>query len=124
MKNKNRQEIKNESNIEEGIGWILRIGVAIAVIIMFVGVLLFFINQNTGYGKTIPVNLVLLIKGLEELKAGAWIMIGIFILILTPTIRVFASIFAFLIVKDYLYTAITGLVFCILLFAAFIGLKG
>lgn len=97
MKNENRQEIKNESNIEEGIGWILRIGVAIAVIIMFVGVLLFFINQNTGYGKTIPVNLVLLIKGLEELKAGAWIMIGIFILILTPTIRVFASIFAFLI---------------------------
>ncbi|MDN6968723.1 DUF1634 domain-containing protein [Oenococcus sp. UCMA 17063] len=124
MENENKQEIKNESKIEEGIGWILRIGVAIAVIIMLVGVILLFIHGNTGYKNAIPVNLTLLIKGLKELKAGAWIMIGVFILILTPTIRVFASIFAFLLVKDYLYTAITGLVFCILLFAAFIGLKG
>lgn len=119
-----KKEITNERKIERGIGWILRIGVFLAVIIMLVGVILLLIHGNTGYSKTIPTDLGQLMTGLFTGKAAAWLMIGIFVLILTPTIRVFASIFAFLAAKDFLYVSITTLVFAILLFAAFIGLRG
>ncbi|MFT8469990.1 MAG: DUF1634 domain-containing protein [Oenococcus sp.] len=119
-----KQEITNERKIENGIGWILRVGVFCAVIVMAVGVILLLLHGNTGYGKNIPTDLGPLIAGLISGKAAAWLMLGIFILILTPTIRVFASIFAFLAAKDFLYVGITTLVFIILLFAAFIGLQG
>ncbi|MCV3296222.1 DUF1634 domain-containing protein [Oenococcus kitaharae] len=119
-----KQEITNERKIENGIGWILRVGVFFAVIVMSVGVILLLLHGNTGYGKNIPTDLDPLIAGLISGKAAAWLMMGIFILILTPTIRVFASIFAFLAAKDFLYVGITTLVFIILLFAAFIGLQG
>ncbi|MFT8324040.1 DUF1634 domain-containing protein [Oenococcus sicerae] len=120
---KNNQKITNETQIETAIGWLLRVGVFAAVTVMLIGIILFFLHGNTGYGQTIPSDLSVLFKGIIALKAGAWIMLGIFILILTPTIRVFASIFAFLAVKDHLYAGITTLVFLILLLAAFIGLQ-
>lgn len=116
-------EKKNETQIEKTIGWILRIGVFISIVIMLIGVIIFFVKGNDGYPNKIPSNLLSLFNGLLQAKAAAWMMIGIFVLILTPAIRVFASIFAFLFEKDYLYTTITTIVFLILVFAAIIGLS-
>jgi uncharacterized membrane protein len=50
-------------------------------------------------------------------------MIGLFLLILTPVLRVAASVFSFLKEKDYLYTWITLLVLLILLLSVFFEIR-
>ncbi|MBA1393641.1 DUF1634 domain-containing protein, partial [Lactobacillus sp. XV13L] len=49
------------------------------------------------------------------------LMLGIFLLILTPVLRVVVSIYAFLKEKDYLYVYITTFVLIILAFAMIAG---
>lgn len=123
MKTSNNQHtnsLKSTEHIEKIIGVIMRIGVSIAAIVLIAGIILALFKNNEVLDMesiTIPYLLKLSIHG----NAYAIMMIGIFLLILTPIIRVIASIVLFAYEKDKLYTAITTLVLIILLMSFFIG---
>ncbi|MDT2634735.1 DUF1634 domain-containing protein [Enterococcus dongliensis] len=105
--------------IERSIGYILRIGVIVSAVIILISMFLVFFQTNSSQT---PQNLSQIIQGLFQLKGDAFILLGLFCLILTPILRVVVSIFAFAKEKDYLYVAITVIVLLILLIGMGLGL--
>lgn len=115
--------LKAELNqIERTIGQVLRIGVGIAGLVMLIGLLLLIITGKSGYpAHTWPTSFSSIITGMGQAKPVAIMMFGLFLLILTPALRVIVSIFAFIKEADYIYVVITVLVLLILIFAIFVG---
>lgn len=108
--------------LELTISRFLKIGVLLSAAVMLIGLLMFLITGNSGYaGDIYPTNPLLILAGVAALKPYAIIMTGLFILILTPVVRVGVSIIVFLKEKDYTYVAISGLVFIILIISFLIG---
>ena len=100
--------------VEIIIGKIMRIGVFLAATVMIIG--------TSGYpGNSFPPTLSGVVSGMSALKPYAWMMGGIYLLILTPVLRVVISIYAFIKEKDYLYVKITSLVLLILIVSFFLG---
>lgn len=113
---------KEMAQVEIIIGKIMRIGVLIAAFVMLCGLVLFFINGDGGYlNNDYPTTLHAIWLGLGQFKAYAYMMAGIFLLILTPVLRVVVSIYAFIVEKDHLYTWITSIVLVILIISFIIG---
>lgn len=112
------------SRLELIIGKILRVGVAIAIGLMIVGcLLLIFRNSKDVMPYYSYLQLDQILSGIFVLQPNAWLMGGLFTLILTPVIRVITSIFAFMKVKDWTYTWITLLVLLILIIAMIFGIS-
>lgn len=115
----------NKSNINDTeiiISKTLRFGVILSAITIVFGLLLLIITRNSGYsGSSFPTSPIQIIKGLFLLKPYAVILTGLLILILTPVFRVGISILTFLREKDYLYVAITTIVFFILIISFLLG---
>ncbi len=132
--------VKNTVPTEEIIGWILRIGVTASAICIALGLLLLFITQATGYqsfsnvanlvsyshgaGGRFPTSPGDVISGVAQLKPYALIALGLLLLILTPVIRVAASIVIFLLEHDYAYVLITAVVLLILVVSFLLGKAG
>ncbi|MCH4168489.1 MAG: DUF1634 domain-containing protein [Streptococcaceae bacterium] len=109
-------------DVEKIIGQLLRIGILISVIIMILGMILLFVTGKSGYpANSYPIGLNEIIKGCLALRPFALMMLGLFCLILTPVLRVLASILAFALEKDYLYVWITIFVLFILIVAILVG---
>src|ERR1700712_2563642 len=93
------------------IGWILRGGVIISMLIVFIGGVIFLYNH--GYStpnyhefKQVPYfihNMAGILNGVLNRKGQAIIQLGILLLIITPIMRVAFSVIGFVIEKDYLY---------------------
>lgn len=115
----NKQEM---DNMEVVIGKIMRIGVALAAIVMLIGYILLLVKHSTGYpGNSFPTTLTAIIQGTIQLKPSAIMMAGIFLLILTPALRVATSIYSFFKENDRLYTIVTTIVFIILIISFILG---
>jgi uncharacterized membrane protein len=105
------------------IGWILRVGVATSMIVVFIGGILFLYRHGHSIPdyhvfKSVPYfihNTDGIINGVLNLKGQAIIQAGILLLIATPVIRVAFSAIGFIIEKDHLYTVITLIVLFIIL---------
>ena len=111
--------------IERNIGKILRVGVFVSTTVIIIGILMFLLSGHSGYAEGVwPDKFKEILSGLVEFKALAWLMTGLFLLILTPVLRVVASIVAFAKEGDKLYVAITTLVLIILIVAMFVGHGG
>ena len=111
--------------IERNIGKILRVGVFVSTTVIIIGILMFILSGHSGYAEGVwPDKFKEILSGLVEFKALAWLMTGLFLLILTPVLRVVASIVAFAKEGDKLYVAITTLVLIILIVAMFVGHGG
>ena len=111
--------------IERNIGKILRVGVFVSTTVIIIGILMFLFSGHSGYAEGVwPDKFKEILSGLVEFKALAWLMTGLFLLILTPVLRVVASIVAFAKEGDKLYVAITTLVLIILIVAMFVGHGG
>ncbi|TFZ26187.1 DUF1634 domain-containing protein [Lactiplantibacillus plantarum] len=111
--------------VEMMIGYILRIGVIVSAIVIIIGMLLMLIQGNGGYANGMePHTVADILAGIVALKPYAVIMLGLFLLILTPTLRVAVSIYAFAVEKDHLYVGITTIVLIILIVASVIGYLG
>ena len=112
-------------DIELRIGKILRAGVIISSAVIILGLLMFIISGHSGYsGSVYPHKVNEIIQGLIQLKPFAWLMTGLFLLILTPVLRVVASIFAFIQERDRMYVIITTIVLLILIVAIAVGHGG
>ena len=103
----------------------LQVGVLFSAAVMLAGLLMFLITGNSGYANNAyPTSPLLILHGVAALKSYAIILIGLFILILTPVFRVGVSIILFLKDEDYLYVKITSLVFAILIVSFMLGKAG
>ena len=111
--------------LEAGIGWILRAGVAVSLLLETAGLLLNFaytgqtsltLSQQWlaggenffGFASS---TLTSLTKGADPVSITG---LGIAVLILTPYIRVIAAVVYYLATKDWNYVAITTTVFLII----------
>ena len=97
------------------IGKILRLGVLVSATVMLIGLLLLIVKGNGGYpNNTFPTDFTEIWHGIAQLKPYAIMMLGIFLLILTPVLRVIVSIYSFYREGDNLYVVITTIVLVIL----------
>lgn len=111
------------------IGWILRAGVTISMLIVFIGGVIFLYNHGHSIPdyhefKKVPYfihNMPGIINGVLNMKGQAIIQLGILLLIITPIMRVAFSVIGFIIEKDYLYTVITIIVLLIILISMLSG---
>ena len=118
-----------DKDMQVVIGWILRIGVVVSMVIVTIGGVIFL----HGHGNSIPDYHTF--KGIPDFirhGAGVWhgifnlrgqalIQAGIILLIATPVIRVGFSIAGFLIEKDYLYSLISLIVLLIIIISMLSG---
>ncbi|MCH4009485.1 DUF1634 domain-containing protein [Companilactobacillus sp.] len=112
-------------DVELIIGKILRVGVIVSAAVIILGVVLYFINGGTGYADgEWPRRFGMIFSGIAHGKSYAVIMLGIFLLILTPVLRVVVSIYAFAKEHDRLYVYITTAVLIILIIAMVFGYNG
>ncbi|MFB9769722.1 DUF1634 domain-containing protein [Lactiplantibacillus modestisalitolerans] len=122
-----KQPVKAEEmhEVELMIGRILRIGVVVSAIVIALGIILMLIQGTGGYPNGVePHGFGTIMQGVLALKPYAVMMLGLFLLILTPTLRVVVSIYAFALERDHLYVWITTIVLIILVIASIIGYLG
>ncbi len=119
---KNNSTRKEMLAVEIVIGKIMRIGVLFSAAVMILGFAMFLITGHSGYPNTsFPTTLPAIWQGLISFKAYAYMMAGIYLLILTPVLRVVISIYAFYQERDMLYVKITSLVLLILIISVIVG---
>lgn len=121
-----------DTDMQAIIGWILRVGVILSMLIVAVGGVLFV----SRHGHSIPDYRTFkgvpdfihgvggILEGILNFKGQAIIQAGIILLIATPIIRVAFSAIGFIIEKDYLYTFITLLVLLIIIISMLSGRIG
>ncbi|HEY7356066.1 MAG TPA: DUF1634 domain-containing protein [Ktedonobacterales bacterium] len=126
---------------EEIISWILRVGVVASALMIALGVVLLFVTGETGYGGSFndlaglvqyhqgqqaafPTTPGDVLAGLAQFKPYAFIALGLLLLILTPVIRVAASVVIFLLERDHAYVFITLIVLVILVVSFLLGKTG
>ncbi|MCD2256827.1 DUF1634 domain-containing protein [Agrilactobacillus fermenti] len=120
-----KSKAKEMHDVEIIIGQILRIGVFISATVIIIGLMLYLITGSSGYANNMfPTAPHIIFQGILALKPFAIIMLGIFLLILTPVLRVVVSIYAFYKESDHLYVIITIIVLIILIISMIIGYFG
>jgi len=112
---------------------VLRIGVVSSMVVILAGTLLSFLHHReyvtspaelqrlTQPGAAVPQTLHDVGKGVAQLRGRSVVAAGLLLLILTPVIRVAASIVAFVIQRDRTYVMITSLVLLLLLLSFSLG---
>jgi uncharacterized membrane protein len=117
-------------DVEQLIGQVLRYGVLLSGSVAIIGGIWYLFQQ----GSAIPhysnfsgepagyTSFTGIYKGLLTGSAKEIIQLGVVILIATPIIRIIFSLISFILEKDRLYTIITLIVLCIILFSMFGGL--
>ena len=118
-----------DAAVEERMGRVLQIGVAIAAVVVFAGGVLHLVRQ----GREVPDyrnfhDVVAYLKSgagiVQALMSGrgqALIQLGILLMIATPVIRVVFAVFAFARQKDWLYTGVSSFVLALLLYSLFLA---
>ena len=112
---------------------LLRFGVTLSLTLIVVGTVISFVRHpeylfdGISFGhfiepnKAVPHTLREVFTALRSFSGQSIVMMGILFLIATPVIRVGVSIFTFIYQRDRLYTAITTMVFCLLLLSFVLG---
>ena len=59
-------------------------------------------------------------RGLTTLRPAALVQVGLVVLLMTPVARVAASVIGFMLERDWLYVAVTGIVLGVLLASLFV----
>jgi uncharacterized membrane protein len=119
--------------VEVLISNLLRVGVLFSVTLIVIGTTVSFVRHPSYL--TSPAELMRLVRpeealphslsdiatGLRDLRGQAIVGLGLLVLIATPMMRVAISVVAFLRERDRVYTAITLVVFCLLLLSLVLG---
>lgn len=119
------KRVEEMNQIELIIGQVLRIGVLVSAVVILLGLIMIIVTGKTGYAANLyPTTVNAILSGIVELRPFAIVMLGLFLLILTPVLRVVVSIYAFVKEQDRLYVWITTFVLIILLVGMWIGYSG
>ena len=118
---------------ELAISLLLRGGVAISIVLIVAGTIITFVHHPeyltsstafdgvAGTGASFPTSPAAIVHGLTHLEGRAIVMIGLYLLILTPVMRVGVSIIAFAHERDRAFVAITAFVFLMLVGSLLLG---
>jgi uncharacterized membrane protein len=117
------------TRLELIVSYLLRFGVALSLTITFVGLMLLLFTDPTeavvrltgGFVARSPWTVF---AGLRLLRPKAIIEFGLILLIVTPVFRVAVTAIAFILERDWIYTAITLFVLAVLLTSFFLGQAG
>ena len=104
--------MKKEKDITITISNILKVGVYFSSILILVGIILTFISDT---GKNLS------ITGLFKFDHYSYMMFGIFVLILTPVLRILGLLVVYLKEKDYKFVRICIIVLLILCISLALG---
>ena len=119
-------------DMNDVISYVLRIGVVASLLLIIIGaVFLFAAGKSNGFAlnqiastnngiNSSKFSTSTIISGLSRYQGLDFILLGLIILIATPVIRVFLSTLAFLYERNWLYFAITLIVFIDLMVAVFV----
>lgn len=119
------KEVWTDQKIEDIIGNLLRVGVAMAAAVVFVGAAIYLVRHGTGHADYRvfhgqPSDLRTLrgiIHAALSLRARGIIQLGLVLLIATPVARVAFSVLAFAVEGDRMYVVFTLIVLAILTFS-------
>ena len=126
-------------DIETVIAGVLRWGVAISLVLLGGGTVLFLFHsadfsQAGGTAQDFNRLLVLrpvreytwgwFVEGLTHWRGDVFVIPGLLLLIATPVLRVFVSIIAFALEKDRVYVVITSVVLALLILSFVLGKAG
>ncbi len=101
---------------------VIRVMVLISAGVILVGFIAYLVTGASGYpGDSFPTDPRVILAGIAAFRPYAVILLGLFILIMTPFARILLSAFAFARQKDTLYVIITSAVFIILMISILIG---
>jgi uncharacterized membrane protein len=118
-----------DTDMQLVIGWILRGGVTVSMVIVVIGGVLFIYR----HGHSVPdfstfkgtPGFISTPKGVFQnafqLKGQAIIQLGIALLIATPILRVVFAAVGFILEKDYLYTLISVIVLLVIIISMITG---
>jgi len=105
--------------VERMVNRVLLVGVAVSVALMAAGLVL-----GVVAGEGIPTGVVPLAdlaSGLTSLEAGAYLSLGIIVMIATPFVRVAGSIVAFARERDRRYVLVTAVVLLVMFLSVLLG---
>lgn len=111
-----------KKNAEGIIIKVLRVGVIVSSLLILLGMILLYANGEDITRSFNVTSLSEIIKGSVSFDSCSIIMLGLLMLIITPVLRVVASMFVFISEKDFLYFRITIIVLIILLISFLIGI--
>lgn len=114
--------MKENSKLEKHISIAMRIGVIVSAAVMIFGFVLLLITYKDNFAGFTNPSIAETLGGLITLNPYSYMLLGIFLLILTPVLRVVTCIIIFAKEKDRLYTVITLLVLLILIISFIVGL--
>lgn len=127
-----QQKTFKDADMQHILGWILRLGVGLSMLVVCVGGSLYLYRHgsetiNYGHFEGVPDfvhSAPGIWQGILKGRGRAIIQAGIILLIATPVIRVVFSAIGFIIEKDWLYTAISLLVLAVIIISALTGHGG
>jgi uncharacterized membrane protein len=114
-----------DQRLELAIAHMLRIGVIVAALLVFLGGILYLTGTNApapDYVRFHPFasdigSFSTVLSGLAALRPESFIQLGILALIATPVLRVILCIVGFGIERDWLYVAVSVTVFAVLIYS-------
>jgi uncharacterized membrane protein len=121
-----------DTDMQQIIGWILRLGVISSMLIVIIGGCFYIFrhgNETVHYSKFVGVPEFVaspggIWHGILTFRGRAIIQAGIVLLIATPVVRIIFSTIGFVLEKDWLYTAISIIVLSVIVFSAISGHAG
>ena len=120
MTDKMREE---KEQLDLVMGKILRIGILLSLLFMFLGLIFYFFSgqQVISLGNLEQFNPVGYVKSHSIFDAVTFMLLGSFMLILTPIFRVISTFIIFLKTKDKMYMIFTAIVMIIILVSIVLG---
>lgn len=120
MTDKMREE---KEQLDLVMGKILRIGILLSLLFMFLGLIFYFFSgqQVIPLGNLEQFNPVDYVKRHSIFDAVTFMLLGSFMLILTPIFRVISTFIIFLKTKDKMYMIFTAIVMIIILVSIVLG---
>ncbi len=116
--------VKGDFIIQDAAGWVLRVGVALSIAVMILGLIISFIHTPPSVKEmrhaAFNTNPVLLYQGVIHGSGRSIIDLGLLLLVLTPISRVAVSMVLFAAVEhDWFYTWVTLAVLLLTLISLF-----
>ena len=114
---------KEKEELDLVMGKILRVGIFLSILFMFFGLIFYlFSGQQVISLKNLEqFNPVAYVKSHSIFDAVTFMLLGSFMLILTPIFRVISTFIIFVKTKDKMYTIFTAIVMVIILVSIILG---
>ena len=100
---------------------IIKTGVFVSSFFIITGITLSFIQGANGVLTVERYTFSEMLRGLVSLNYYSYLMFGIFLLILTPVLRILGLLYIYIEQKDYKFVRICILVLVILIVSLFLG---